>query len=57
METVLINGRLAVHGGETTPEQGQERGFGRVLRVGSGPVQALPSESRLPGPPHGRASV
>jgi N-acyl-D-aspartate/D-glutamate deacylase len=38
VETVLINGRLAVHGGEPTPGLGRERGFGRVLRVGTGPV-------------------
>jgi N-acyl-D-aspartate/D-glutamate deacylase len=57
VETVLINGRLAVHGGATTPELGRERGFGRVLRVGTGPVQALPEESRAPGSSHDRASA
>ncbi|MFE8596060.1 N-acyl-D-amino-acid deacylase family protein [Archangium violaceum] len=36
VETVLINGRLAVDGGTATPALGRERGFGRVLRVGSG---------------------
>lgn len=36
VETVLINGRLAVHDGAPTPGLGRERGFGRVLRVGSG---------------------
>jgi N-acyl-D-aspartate/D-glutamate deacylase len=36
VETVLINGRLAVDGGAATPALGKERGFGRVLRVGSG---------------------
>jgi hypothetical protein len=55
VETVLINGRLAVHGGETMPELGRERGFGRVLRVGTGPVQALPAEARASGDSHGRA--
>ncbi|HEX5752356.1 MAG TPA: amidohydrolase family protein [Archangium sp.] len=33
VETVLINGRLAVDGGAATPALGKERGFGRVLRV------------------------
>ncbi|KFA92808.1 N-acyl-D-amino-acid deacylase family protein [Archangium violaceum] len=33
VETVLINGRLAVDGGAATPALGRERGFGRVLRV------------------------
>ena len=35
VETVLINGRLAVDGGAATPALGKERGFGRVLRVGN----------------------
>jgi hypothetical protein len=57
VETVLINGRLAVHGGAPVPELGRQRGFGRVLRVEPEPVRALVEESRGPEDAHGRASA
>ncbi|MEE2829307.1 MAG: N-acyl-D-glutamate amidohydrolase, partial [Myxococcota bacterium] len=34
VDAVLINGKLAVEGGQPTPMLGEEQGFGRVLRAG-----------------------
>jgi N-acyl-D-aspartate/D-glutamate deacylase len=34
VSAVLVNGRLAVEGGQVLPEVGRERGFGQVLRAG-----------------------
>jgi len=50
VESVLINGRLAVHGGAPVPALGMERGFGRVLRVGSSPRPSMSTPNPTLGP-------
>jgi len=45
VEAVLVNGRVAARRGEAAPDLGRERGFGRVLRVGT---EAAPEAEPAP---------